>query len=51
MITQVELRFGMVLEYINRKAAGISVRQICEKYSTTSKPLNKWHGRFLANGK
>lgn len=51
MITQVDLRYGMVLEYINRKAEGITVRQICEKYSTTRKTLSKWHRRFLAKGR
>lgn len=51
MITHVEMRYGLVLDYLERKHNGITVGQICSKYSTTRKTVAKWVRRFLEHGK
>lgn len=51
MITHVDMRYNLVMDYLNRKVNGISVAQICNKYSTTRKTISKWVKRFLEHGK
>lgn len=51
MITHENIRYNLVIDYLNRKHAGIRVNQLCKKYSTTRKTISKWVKRFLEHGK
>jgi transposase InsO family protein len=51
IITQVNMRYSLVMDYLERKHRGISVNQLCNKYSTTRKTISKWVKRFLERGK